>query len=76
MNYSCVYETNPLLPRRPTTRDLLEHKALWLSWIPAVQNAGYPDWIWRPANTMMKGVITNNLLVLENVKNNPNCKKN
>jgi len=81
MKYECVYETNPLLPRKPDLNDLVTHKTTWLAWIPVVlQNnttLSYEEKenIFRPGNRLMIAVVFNNLIVLEKVKKRKNCKK-
>ena len=81
MKYECVYETNPLLPRKPDLNDLVTHKTKWLAWVPVVlQNnttltAEEKQDVFRPGNRMMIAVVFNNLIVLERVKKRENCKK-
>lgn len=76
MKYECVYETNPLLPRRATTKDILELKGVVLGWIPVVtSDMPYTDDVFAPANKLMIAVVINNLAVLDRVKNNKNCQK-
>jgi hypothetical protein len=81
MKYECVYETNPLLPRKPDLNDLVTHKTKWLAWVPVVlQNnttltAEEKQNVFRPGNRMMIAVVFNNLIVLERVKKRENCKK-
>lgn len=76
MKYECVYETNPLLPRKPSTTEILELKGLALGWIPIVtSDIRYSDQVFAPANKLMIAVVINNLAVLDRVKNNKDCQK-
>jgi len=81
MKYECVYETNPLLPRKPDLDDLVGHKVKYLAWIPVVLNNNTTltteerQEVFRPGNRMMIAVVFNNILVLERVKKRKNCKK-
>jgi len=65
--YPCVKESNPFLPKNPTTKDMLELKLLTLGWLwPTRDYLKKYDLV--PVNTITGIAVINNLMVYERAK--------
>lgn len=72
MQWDCVYERNPLLPRVPTVPEMLVHKAIVLT--PLIEiDRNVRRFTWQelfPATAITAWVVVNNINVEKRAKKN------
>ena len=72
LKYECVYEMNPLLPKRPSIERLVAHKVVTLIPVyhPAFNRHVVTDRELRQASFFMALVVMHNKRVINRVENN------
>jgi len=72
LKYECVYEMNPLLPKRPSMERLVAHKVVTLIPVyhPAFNRHVVTDRELRQASFFMALVVMHNKRVINRVENN------